>query len=299
MAIIFINNYGFTLQSISSYMWRKKMRLNLAVLFYVFSLCALLIAASSTCYYPDGGIATDHEPCNSSAENSACCSADSVCLSNSYCFSRTGRIIRSSCTDRQWQSSACPYFCRDGNSPLLHRGGGKPSLFFHLPLEFGYMLIYQQSTVPQIWAWARLQLVLHQGFYSAAALVLIMLLETARPPRDKWDINRSIFSTASSSSTVARVRRLFRQQCLHPMLAPLPRPAQQPSMTSRSAWASVFLFWQQPWPRWGCFTVRDGYAWNSQKARQNRACTIPRRCWWAWGQTRCMNLMGRPRPLRN
>lgn len=100
---------------------KKKMRLKFAILssyacslFFPFSNAAANSNSNSICYYPNKEIAEGETPCNSSAEHSSCCSTDDVCLSNSYCFNRSGRVVRSSCTDRNWESAACPYFCRDG-----------------------------------------------------------------------------------------------------------------------------------------------------------------------------------------
>ena len=105
---------------------------NFAILLHMFSLYAFSIASNSTCYYPNGDVAIDHTPCNSRAANSACCSAYDLCLENSYCFNRVGRMTRSSCTDSGWNSSACPYFCRDGDSPFLHGTVAASSLLFGL-----------------------------------------------------------------------------------------------------------------------------------------------------------------------
>ncbi|KAF8852028.1 hypothetical protein BDZ45DRAFT_750030 [Acephala macrosclerotiorum] len=84
-------------------------------------------AASNSCYYPDGSIASSDSPCNSTAsatDASLCCPAGWACLSNSVCMSTpesTGynpqapAYGRGSCTDQSWGSSACPYFCDQGN----------------------------------------------------------------------------------------------------------------------------------------------------------------------------------------
>ncbi|KAI9809815.1 MAG: hypothetical protein M1825_000248 [Sarcosagium campestre] len=62
-------------------------------------------AADSTCYWPDGSIASDNIPCDPTAEVTSCCPNDgrSVCLSNGLCFFLPdGTIDRFSCTDQGW-----------------------------------------------------------------------------------------------------------------------------------------------------------------------------------------------------
>jgi hypothetical protein len=76
--------------------------------------------ATSSCYLPDGTIDFKHKPCNTSAEQSACCGATDACLSNGYCFQQyavdqvwNNRLARGTCTDKTWASDACPQFCSD------------------------------------------------------------------------------------------------------------------------------------------------------------------------------------------
>ncbi|WPA99360.1 uncharacterized protein RHO25_003977 [Cercospora beticola] len=76
-------------------------------------------ASSATCYTPSGNISAGDRPCNSSAEVSACCAPDALCLSSGLCF-RSNRLSRGSCTDRSWGDN-CAAYCRDANP-----GGGMP-----------------------------------------------------------------------------------------------------------------------------------------------------------------------------
>jgi len=69
-----------------------------------------LTAFSSTCYFPDGSIASD-TPCTNSTA-SACCAADAYCLDNGLCI--TAMILsRGSCTDQTWKASECASYCQN------------------------------------------------------------------------------------------------------------------------------------------------------------------------------------------
>ena len=110
------------------------------------------VSAGSACYYPNGDLNPDDVPCNPSADVSVCCGRGWTCLSNGVCMlsqdssvgsiSRIGSTYRTSCTDRSWNSPACPSFCKgvfhlslEGIAPL-HRSypfvadqiAGKPPL---------------------------------------------------------------------------------------------------------------------------------------------------------------------------
>lgn len=78
--------------------------------------------ATPVCYFPRGNIASHHNPCNASIAESWCCNSNDFCLSNGHCLQASesfpNRIGRGSCTDRQWNSAACPFECADGKSPL-------------------------------------------------------------------------------------------------------------------------------------------------------------------------------------
>lgn len=80
------------------------------------------VSVEAACYYPNGDLNPDDVPCNSSADASVCCGRGWTCLSNGVCMlgqdssvgsiSRIGSTYRTSCTDRSWNSTACPDFCR-------------------------------------------------------------------------------------------------------------------------------------------------------------------------------------------
>jgi len=60
-------------------------------------------------------------PCDSEGE-SACCAEGEVCLTNGLCFGATvGSVYRGACTDRSWNSAACPQYC-DIRTSLAFRG---------------------------------------------------------------------------------------------------------------------------------------------------------------------------------
>lgn len=89
----------------------------------------LLIRASSmnpTCYFPNGDIAPNYQPCNSTvdADASICCDlSTSVCGTKGLCYGSNGYLYRGGCTDRSWKSAHCPTYClqnaRDGPAPLV------------------------------------------------------------------------------------------------------------------------------------------------------------------------------------
>lgn len=64
-----------------------------------------------TCYFPNGDIAPTDYACNISANVSACCGFDYICLDNKICQSISGDNLRGTCTDQTWKSSNCPQFC--------------------------------------------------------------------------------------------------------------------------------------------------------------------------------------------
>ncbi len=91
--------------------WESSMLLSVALLFLLFS------QASTLCYYPNGDL-NDDLACNPSAAVSACCQRNWTCLSNGVCglTNSTGgtNYGRHSCTDKSWNSPACPQFCLSG-----------------------------------------------------------------------------------------------------------------------------------------------------------------------------------------
>lgn len=92
----------------------------------VLLLSSRLTAAAGyqQCYYPDGSIPTDYiwTPCTGE-EFSSCCipSEGDVCQPNGLCwFPPFGEVFRGACTDRTWNSPACPKdICVDGNVIFL------------------------------------------------------------------------------------------------------------------------------------------------------------------------------------
>ena len=77
--------------------------------------------ASAGCYAPDGTYEPDDVPCLPDQEDSFCCQAGYVCLSNKLCYATSaskdydpknpnGRTRRG-CTDPSWDSPECPQFC--------------------------------------------------------------------------------------------------------------------------------------------------------------------------------------------
>lgn len=95
------------------------MRVKRSVWFYVLATLQVLVAAQS-CYYPNGDLSTTDAPC-SSEEGAACCPLNWQCLDNGLCYLDNEKYYgRYTCTDKSWQSSACPAFCTDSMNPLPH-----------------------------------------------------------------------------------------------------------------------------------------------------------------------------------
>jgi hypothetical protein len=95
-----------------------------------------LAAASASCYYPNGDLASGDTPCSAAADGSAthatCCGQGYACMSNNMCKA-TGQedliagasvYVRGSCTDKDWESGKCPQFCANGNSPYFDNMSG-------------------------------------------------------------------------------------------------------------------------------------------------------------------------------
>lgn len=88
------------------------------ILLAAFSSIQALVAAQN-CYYPNGDLSTTDAPC-SSAEGAACCPLDWQCLDNGLCYLDNQKYFgRYTCTDKSWQSSACPGFCTNSEHPTL------------------------------------------------------------------------------------------------------------------------------------------------------------------------------------
>lgn len=90
------------------------------------ALLIFLRYAASTCFYPDGSLASNaYQPCNQVAHSvSMCCGTNrpdktaDECLSNGLCFNPCGvdgfcggqdkgQYWRESCTDQSWNSPQC------------------------------------------------------------------------------------------------------------------------------------------------------------------------------------------------
>ena len=84
-----------------------------SVLLFSFPLLSLAaVPAQDSCFWPSGDLASGYTPCaDNAAEQSvrSCCGKGEVCLSNGLCFSTAiGVVYRGACTERAWQSDACP-----------------------------------------------------------------------------------------------------------------------------------------------------------------------------------------------
>jgi len=89
-----------------------KMRL---FVFIVSLACTLATTRAVDCFSADGQLAKGAKPCNPTAAHSHCCRDADVCLTNGLCFSSgLGAVVRRSCTDRSWNSTACPRVCTAG-----------------------------------------------------------------------------------------------------------------------------------------------------------------------------------------
>ena len=65
-----------------------------------------------TCYIPDGTIAEGDYACNLSSNFSACCTIGAQCTESGLCYNdANGYILRTSCTDKTWESPECAHFC--------------------------------------------------------------------------------------------------------------------------------------------------------------------------------------------
>ncbi|THY22732.1 hypothetical protein D6D01_06192 [Aureobasidium pullulans] len=84
--------------------------------FLILSARLFWLGAAQKCYWPDKSIAEELASCNSMAENSHFCGANSLCLDNgiSYSFNQGNkygnRIWHGGCTDKSRDSDACPQY---------------------------------------------------------------------------------------------------------------------------------------------------------------------------------------------
>ena len=85
----------------------------------------LASAAMGDCYFPGGTWAAGFKPCNPYAVTTSCCQAGWTCMSNTICAltdpaaasnqSPWGSVQRASCTNPQWNDTACGNFCKSMN----------------------------------------------------------------------------------------------------------------------------------------------------------------------------------------
>ncbi|KAL4875610.1 hypothetical protein BJY04DRAFT_201425 [Aspergillus karnatakaensis] len=67
------------------------------------------IAQSPPCFWPNGNVAQDYEPC---PNTSVCCFVGEACLSNRLCYGAKYNIAyRGACTDQTWPEDECPHIC--------------------------------------------------------------------------------------------------------------------------------------------------------------------------------------------
>lgn len=73
------------------------------------------------CYFPGGQVAEGHSPCSPSQSTSFCCPFGYTCFSNHICIVTdpgTGAPFqastRGSCSEKEWDRSACGDFCLSG-----------------------------------------------------------------------------------------------------------------------------------------------------------------------------------------
>lgn len=71
------------------------------------------------CWFPDGSLAKDDQPCYPDRSDSFCCGTrGQTCSDDKLCLGLVGfgtpSYNRGSCTDRTWKSPECPKFCYKG-----------------------------------------------------------------------------------------------------------------------------------------------------------------------------------------
>jgi len=88
-----------------------------------FVLLHLAATAHAFCYFPNGQLTSNYQPCAGDIGTSAttCCDQGYACLGNGLCQA-TGfelpvpgarEFMRGGCTDKTWTNSGCPLFCID------------------------------------------------------------------------------------------------------------------------------------------------------------------------------------------
>lgn len=75
--------------------------------------------SNAQCYYPNGQATQENDiPCTSG--DSACCPSDWTCLNNGLCYNdHEDYLTRFTCTDKSWNSTACPQICLGDSKSLL------------------------------------------------------------------------------------------------------------------------------------------------------------------------------------
>ncbi|KAE8367086.1 hypothetical protein BDV27DRAFT_124449 [Aspergillus caelatus] len=69
--------------------------------------------SATTCYLPNGEVAPSDQPCFPQNPVSSCCGGSTyVCSTNNMCAHYSGEyFVIGSCTDKTWNSPACPGYC--------------------------------------------------------------------------------------------------------------------------------------------------------------------------------------------
>lgn len=79
------------------------------------TIASAALSQNAACYYPNGVKATDDFPCFLDQDQSTCCGSGSICEASGLCkvggSIGVSNLIRGSCTDKTWVSSACSSFC--------------------------------------------------------------------------------------------------------------------------------------------------------------------------------------------
>ncbi|CAI7567462.1 unnamed protein product [Penicillium glandicola] len=102
------------------------------------SIFAYLVAADKECYFPNGDVAVDDVPCFSGDADSPCCSKNSICLSNGFCYGipQPYTLSRGSCTNKDWPTDGgCDDKCSEATD-MRDKGCALP--FYHYSDDTAY-----------------------------------------------------------------------------------------------------------------------------------------------------------------
>lgn len=84
------------------------------------TIASAALSRNAACYYPDGHQATGDFACFLDQDQSPCCGSGSICEESGLCKVAgsigVSNLIRGTCTDQTWASSACSIFCK--GSPI-------------------------------------------------------------------------------------------------------------------------------------------------------------------------------------